>query len=120
MLALGMLALGCDSSPKTYRLAGEVTFAGKPVPKGWISLEPDAAKGNRGPAVIAPIVDGRYNTPAKEGVLGEAYIARVRGYDGVRDAKGELPDGRELFPEREVPLDLPKADADFPIVLERR
>jgi len=42
------VAAGCtsDQGPKRYRVSGEITFDGKPVPHGEIVFTPDIGKGN--------------------------------------------------------------------------
>jgi hypothetical protein len=113
-LSLGLcgLLLGCGSSdgPTRYRVSGTVSFRGQPVPKGFITLEPDGNAGNSGPGGGAEIVNGRYNTGTEGGVVGGPYVVRIVGYDGVEASmSGEtLPDGKPLFPPYETTFDFPK------------
>ena len=54
------LLVGCgDGGLKRYRVSGDVSFQGKPVPAGSIIFTPDTAKGNAGPQGTANIIDGR-------------------------------------------------------------
>jgi hypothetical protein len=111
-LALALLA-GCGGSsggPQRYAVSGTVTFDGKPVPKGSITLEPNAESGNSGPGGGAEIVDGKYNTGVEKGVIGGAYKIRIVGYDGVPvEMEGEkLADGKSLFSPYETTFDFPQ------------
>jgi hypothetical protein len=115
--ALVILLAGCSGGVPLHPLSGTVTCDGKPIPAGVISLEPDPTRGGRGPATVVQIKDGQFATDSGDGVVGGPYVARVRGYDGQRDPKGELPYGRELFPETAVPIDLPQTRAAVDIVV---
>lgn len=115
LLALPLaLLVGCGAGggtgPKRYAVSGTVTFAGKPVPKGSITLEPNAESGNSGPGGGAEIVNGKYNTGVEKGVIGGAYTIRIVGYDGVPVAmEGEqLADGTPLFAPYQTTFDFPK------------
>lgn len=114
---LAVVLGGCSSGPTMFPLSGTVTFEGNPIPAGMISLEPDPTRGGRGPATVVQIKDGQFATDSGDGVLGGPYVARVRGYDGKRDPKGELTYGRELFSETAVPIDLPQNRASVEIVV---
>lgn len=96
VMAVVGFTVGCSRQPPgRFEISGSVTFAGKPVPVGQISFEPDSAKGNRGPQALARIENGRYRTqPMKGSVAGPVRIT-VTGYDGLR--KGETPFGTALF-----------------------
>ncbi len=112
--ALCLLA-GCGTSgPLIYNVHGQVTFQGKPVPKGFIKFLPDPGKGNSGPGGGAEIVNGSYSTPAGKGVQGGAYYVEISGYTGVEtSADGEtLPDGESLFPPYRTTVDLPKESTE--------
>jgi len=107
-----LLLSGCGG-PSSYQVSGTVTFDGKTVPAGEVVFTPDSSKGNRGPAFLAEIVDGKYQSPVGRGHIGGAYTARVIGFDGKpAEAKG-LVDARGavLFPEYAVTFDLPAATA---------
>jgi hypothetical protein len=112
--ALVLLA-GCGpGEPKYYHVSGTVTYAGKPIPKGTVSFEPDASKGVRGQLGYADLVDSKFDTKANgKGVLGGAYVIRVLGFDGK--AAYEAPYGTGLFPEYSVNKDLPKEDSTLSI-----
>jgi hypothetical protein len=105
---LPILASGCggDSGPQRYDLSGAVSFDGKPVPVGEISLAPDASQGNSGPGCIALIKDGQYKTEPGMGILGGPYTVQILGFDGI--PVGEATDGTALFPPYETKVDFPK------------
>ena len=106
---LCLMLAGCDGDSRK-ELSGTVTYDGKPLPAGVISFEPDATKGNDGPAGTAIVKDGQFRTAPGKGVLGGAYRVRIQGGDGVN--AGELnPHGRPLPPptgEYRMDIDLPK------------
>jgi hypothetical protein len=99
-------ALGCmsDPGPTRYRVSGEVTFDGKPVPHGEILFTPDSGKGNSGPQGIAIIQDGLYDTAGTRapGIAGGATVVQVAG---LADSNGKL------LCEYQFSIDLPKADS---------
>lgn len=104
---------GCGDStdgPKRYALSGTVTYDGKPVPKGFITLEPDSAQGNSGPGGGADIVNGKYDTKTAMGFVGGPYKVRITGTDGIpASIEGEeLPDGKPLFLPFETTVDFPR------------
>ncbi len=112
LLLLGMLSVlnvGCggNDGPVKYTLSGTITLAdGKPCPAGEISLEPDAAGGNKGPGSMAQIKDGKYNFPRDNGIVGGKYNVTITPFDGV--AFGESLQGKPL-------LKVPYAEkVDFP------
>jgi len=67
LFLLGLLIVaGCrDSGPHRVAVQGSVQFDGRPVADGLIRFIP--LEGTRGPESAAPIVDGKYELPAKEG-----------------------------------------------------
>lgn len=115
-LALGVLvgaSSGCGndtSGPQRYAVSGAVTHNGQPVPKGFITLEPDSEQGNSGPGGGAEIVNGRYDTKIEKGIVGGFYKVRITGTDGVpvTISGEELPDGKPLFKPYETKIDFPK------------
>lgn len=120
--ALSFLFLGCTTNtdgPTRYPVSGKVTYGGQPVPKGFVSFEPDSAAGNSGPGGGAPIVDGQYRTPADTGVIGGPHRVRIVGYDGIpASMEGEsLPEGKSLFAPYETKFDFPKqsTEKDFDV-----
>ena len=118
LLSVALLA-GCRDDGR-YQLSGAATFQGKPIPTGEVRLTPDTSQGNRGPAVLAMIKDGRYETSAERGVLGGHYVLRVTGY-GAAPASNDptAPDfGRPLFPARQLFVELPQEDFQYDIKIE--
>ena len=121
--ALAIVSLiGCGGSgdgPTRYAVSGTVTYDGKPVPKGFVTFEPDAAANNSGPGGGAPIENGSYSTGVEAGVVGGPYKVRIVGYDGVpAKMEGEtLPDGQPLFAPFETTFDFPKetSEKDFEV-----
>ncbi|WP_254510055.1 hypothetical protein [Anatilimnocola floriformis] len=113
LIMLWACLAGCGSNsdgPRRYAVSGSVTYQGKPVPKGFITLEPDAVAGNSGPGGGTEIRNGKYNTKVAGGVVGGAYKVRIVGTDGVKVTVSgeELADGRPLFPPYETTLEFPK------------
>ena len=109
---------GCSSrqaGPQRFAVAGRITFDGKPVPAGRISLEPDTAAGNSGPAGYGNIVAGRFTTYPRMGAVSGPQIVRISGFDGI--ASGEMVEGKELFPEYTTTVELPAkaATIDFQV-----
>jgi hypothetical protein len=103
---------GCGKSG--HQLSGAATFDGKPIPKGSISIAPDGAKGNSGPAVVAEIKDGKYTTDGTEGIVGGACVVQISGYDGVpvESGEGSMNEmGTALFPTYTEKVDLPAENA---------
>jgi hypothetical protein len=108
LLVLG--ALGCGQRGLSrYPLEGTVTFEGTPVPGGQVILEPDFAKGNRGPGAYCDITDGRFQTPPGKGHVGGPYRVRIMGFEYSTDPATGDRVGRELFPPFDLHLDLPRA-----------
>ncbi len=101
---------GCmgDPGPKRYRISGEITFNGKPVPHGEILFTPDGGKGNSGPQGIAIIQDGLFDTTGTRapGVAGGATVVQVAA---LADANGRL------LCEYQFNIELPKADSTHKI-----
>ena len=56
---------GCGpAGPPTYPIAGVVTYDGKPIPRGTLTLIPDDPKAR---TTVAQITDGAYATAITEG-----------------------------------------------------
>lgn len=95
LLSLSFLGCGGNDGPQKYTLSGNIKMAdGKPVPAGEISLEPDGEAGNKGPASMAQIMQGKYSLPKDQGVVGGKYIVTISPFDGV--AFGESIQGKPL------------------------
>ncbi len=114
VLGLAMLA-GCgggvsDEVPRVD-ISGSATFDGQPIASGEVTFIPDSSKGNSGPATNAPIKDGAYTTVGHgKGMVGGPHILRITAFDGKADIANELPNGEPLFPDYQMPADLPKAE----------
>ena len=103
---------GCGPRGRTrYSLEGNVTFQGQPVPGGEVILQPDSAKGNRGPGAYCDIVNGRFSTPPGKGHVGGPHRLRIMGFEYSTDAATGDRIGRELFPIYDLELDLPRASS---------
>jgi hypothetical protein len=116
LLVLVTAGCGKDSGPGRFDVSGKITFDGKPIPGGQIVFEPDTAAGNRGPAGVALIVDGQFDTARNgKGTVGGAHIARITGLDS-QPGPGASP--KPLFNPYEVKVDLGKSktakDIDVP------
>src|SRR5438270_13738771 len=101
---------GCaEKGPDRFRISGEVTFDGKPIPYGDILFTPDGAEGNSGPQGIAPIKDGRYDTTATsgQGIAGGPTVLRVTGLGSA--------DGTKLLCVYEFKADLPRKDSTLKV-----
>jgi hypothetical protein len=113
-LSLLLPALGCgQQGPVRFDVSGKVTFAGKPIPDGWVCFTPDTTKGNSGPQGVARIQAGTFNTAGKDGkgITGGPMVVRIEGFDGSTEV-------RHLFAPYETNIDLPHAattrDFDVP------
>ena len=106
LLAMGSAGCSGQAGPARYEVSGTVMFAGKPVPTGEISFEPDGAQHNAGPGSMTQIKDGKYRTDPNKGVVGGPYIVRIQGFDGV--PVGDSAMGKPIFPPYSKIVDLPK------------
>jgi len=80
------LASGCgqvaNDGPDRFHVSGSVTFDGRPVPRGTIVFEPDAAAGNQGPQGYATIQDGKFDTKNEgKGVVAGQHKVRLDGQE---------------------------------------
>ena len=105
-LVLIALAAGCSQSgPERYRMSGNVTFDGKPVPAGDVQFEP-TEKGIGGG--FAPIKDGKYDTAVNgRGHLGGEHRVQVVGFDGLVDPSNPDSAAKVMFAPYNTTLDLP-------------
>jgi len=111
-----------------HRVAGSVTFDGKPLPAGEIYFEPDASQGNVGPTGYAQVREGRYDTagdPPGRGAIGGPQRVRIEGYEmrgtgaaapAAAQGAGE-PAGVTLFRDYRTTVTLPNRDSteDFAV-----
>lgn len=107
LAVLAGLSAGCssDSGPDRYPVSGTVTAAGKPLPSGTITFDPDSSAQNEGPAGFTLIENGSFDT-SKQGknTVGGPHILRINGSLGPDPAKA----GNELYVEHQEKLDLPQ------------
>jgi hypothetical protein len=91
------LQAGCGSNVETGQLKGKVIFKGQPVPAGYISFTPDAAKGNQGAVKVAQIKDGLYDTSlaSDPGVIPGPTVIRIAGFDG--QVVPRFGQGKQIF-----------------------
>jgi hypothetical protein len=121
IMAVCALTAGCGGGIQEHHLSGNVTYKHQPVPAGNIIFEPDVTKGNTGSPGMCKIKDGKYDTRSEggHGTIGGPHIVRIVGIDGKPsgDARGEILQGKPLFPEYSVSQDLPKEDGtkDFDV-----
>lgn len=121
MLIVLPAVIGCEPRQgglRRYEVSGSVTYAGAPVPLGELVLEPDRRNGNRGPITRARIVAGRYESPPDRGVVGGAYVATIRGGDGVNPVReSNHPYGKPLFKpySKQIELSLEDQEVNFEI-----
>jgi hypothetical protein len=111
--ALLLAGAGCGRrAVERYDVSGTVTFDGRPVPVGQIMFQPDTSKGNRGPAGVAKIENGRFDTSKSDkGTVGGPHVVTITGFDNKDvNPDEELPVGMPLFPEYRTTVDLPKED----------
>ncbi|QDU78124.1 hypothetical protein Pan97_52050 [Bremerella volcania] len=112
-------SIGCraKSDLETYPISGTVTYQGKPVPIGSITLIPDSNQGNRGAAVSLEIIDGKFDSAsASRGHIGGPHVATIIGLDGKGD-DDLFPKGYMLFQDYQMTLDLPKEPSTKDIVV---
>ncbi|MEO2046223.1 MAG: hypothetical protein ABGX16_06570 [Pirellulales bacterium] len=112
---------GCDKGGiARYDLKGQITYKGKPVPRGNIRFAPDTKKGNAGPGSSAEIVDGKYETMLGLGTVGGPHKVYIFGTDGVQfknEFGAVIPIGRKIFSQYQTSADFPMeaATQDFEV-----
>ncbi|PQO25959.1 hypothetical protein C5Y96_21130 [Blastopirellula marina] len=120
-----LLTSGCGDgkTSDTYSVSGNITYDGKPLPRGNIMFSPDASANNKGPGAIAEIKDGKYQTLPEKGVTGGSYVLTINGYDGVPIPSGEggmNEMGKPLFQSYDTKVDLPKEDTQHDIEVPKQ
>jgi hypothetical protein len=118
LTVVAVCGCGAGDGATRYAIAGNVTFAGKPIPTGKIYFTPDGAKGNTGAAGYADIKEGKYDTSKTGGMgnIGGAMLVRIEGADGV-PLDEDRPSGTPLFTFYETAVELPKENTtkDFDV-----
>jgi len=102
---LVLLTLGCgQSGPKTYPVAGTVTYQGKPLPLGIVMFVP-----NEGPSGKPAAIDehGRYRLDATAGEHRVVVVAMPPRQGGRPDPNIEggydytgVPEAKSLIPKK--------------------
>ncbi|MCA9115650.1 MAG: hypothetical protein KDA79_11235 [Planctomycetaceae bacterium] len=103
LLAAVVALAGCggsaESGPERFPLSGEVRMGGQLVPQGEVQLIPDSSAGNNGPASLAYIRDGQFETEPGKGIVGGEYIVEVSGQVQLEELDQDgSPVTEELFP----------------------
>jgi hypothetical protein len=118
-LALGTLLItGCGQKGlRRYEVSGTVKFRGQPVAAGYVSFEPNSAKGNRGPASGVTIQDGHYRLDANKGIVGGQYKVSIDGKDGIPvTIDGEFSKtGKFMFPTYKIEKEFSNEDTEWNI-----
>ncbi|MEW4562813.1 hypothetical protein AB1K70_09820 [Bremerella sp. JC770] len=126
LLAIAMLMLtgcGADKPSNVFSVSGNISYDGKPLPKGNITFAPDASKNNQGPGATAAIQNGKYEMMPGKGISGGPYVLTINGYDGVPVASGEGgmdPDGKMLFESYKISVDLPREDTQHDLEVPKQ
>jgi hypothetical protein len=110
--SLMLICCGCpDSQAKIYHVSGQITFDGRPVPKGRIDFDGQGGAKNGS----ADIVNGKFDTrnPGSSGITGGKYSLRVIGFDGKTG--NELPYGNPLFLEYTTTKEFSPTDSEFSV-----
>lgn len=104
ILACVAAAPGCgESGPTMGRVAGKVTYNGKPVPKGTISFQSTAPGGRNATGAIAE--DGSYTlqteNPGDGAIVGDYKVAVTARDDVILDyIPKKAPPPKRLTPEK--------------------
>jgi hypothetical protein len=111
-VVLAVLLAGCSRSG-LYDVSGTVTWQGKPVPIGLVTIEPDAEKGNQGTQTQGLIQDGHFKTLPGRGAIAGPVIITVNANDGVPTPLAEH--GKLLFRTYQFRHELPAAASTLDI-----
>ncbi|QDT66488.1 hypothetical protein [Calycomorphotria hydatis] len=108
------LIAGCSAEvegPDRFPVSGTVTYNGEPVKHGDILFSPDRDKGNSGPASVAGIKDGKYETFPGKGVIGGAFKVTISS-ENPEEAYSEPP-----FPPYETTIELPHEATTYDFIV---
>lgn len=72
-MGLLFIPAGCRDSDGRQRITGEVTFNGKPLPSGEVSLRPF----DTGPSAAGRVKDGVFELPSTKGPMPGKYLVRI-------------------------------------------
>jgi len=75
--------IGCGPKNIGNQVAGDVTYDGRPVPKGEVVFTPDDSKGTTGPALVLSIEDGKFSSTPPKGAVTGWHTVSIVAYDGV-------------------------------------
>jgi hypothetical protein len=90
-----LFVTGCGRT-KTYPLTGNVTFDGKPIPRGTITFLPKTDQTNTGSYSMAVVKEGNFKIEkGKLGLNEGTYSVIVTGTDGI--VEEFHPEGLPLF-----------------------
>ena len=118
VLVFVLAGCGGNPGPKLTHVTGKVTLSGAPVPYGTIEFVPDPAKGGKGPAGTAEIINGEFSTKNANGrgVIAGAHLVRITGYQSkpVSSDDETVPSTSEpLFTGYTVNVDSLPAEKNF-------
>lgn len=111
-ILLAVLLTGCSNSGQ-YDVSGTVTWQGKPVPIGLVTIEPDAQKGNQGVQTQGLIQDGHFQTLPGHGAIAGPVLITVNANDGVPTPLAAH--GKLLFRTYQFRYELPAAASTLTI-----
>jgi hypothetical protein len=98
-MGLVVALFGCGSQELArYEVSGKVTLGGVPAKLAAVNFTPDSSQGNAGPATLAVVNDGVFQTPPDRGVIGGPYKVLI------------VSMGNPDFKPYETTLTLPTAD----------
>jgi hypothetical protein len=80
---------GCNTGPEMVPISGAVTFEGKPIPLGKITLR--AIEGTRAPAVGGTIKDGKYTIDTRGGAPPGTYRVAIEAVAKVGESQIDIP-----------------------------
>lgn len=111
LLLVGLAGcFGSSDGPLRYELTGTAEFNGEPIPYGRILLMPDTESGNSGPAAVADIEDGTYETRPDSGHTGGRFRVRIIATDGTQPSSPDIDNS--LFPPYYTTIELPAEDCE--------
>lgn len=84
-----LVVLGCNAGSERIPISGTVTFQGKPISLGKITLR--AIEGTRAPACGGTIQDGKYVIDTRGGVPPGTYLVIIEAVAKVGEAQIEVP-----------------------------
>lgn len=113
-LVIGVIGVvGCGKSDGLTAVSGRVTWKGKPVPRGNVSIEPDAARGNTGPQCRSSIIDGAFESRPRFGAVQGPVVVIVEGTHTPPGGEFAVP----LFPRYTFTTEIPADRATLEIVV---